>query len=224
MTLSTGKMFKAVTEATGAVVLAGWLLVVCEYAIFPDMKRIAFFNLNEEINLPTWWSAVLLLICSGLTGLAAVLKKGRPFYWGWFFLALGFMFMSLDEVAQLHEKLSGPLREAWHLSGFLYYGWVVPGAALILVAGLAYLRFFLALPKGTRAGFFLGWAAYLAGVLGLETWGALAFSRLGADNLYYGLLAAFEETVEMAGLLILIRVFLTYLQREMQGRGAALAR
>ena len=224
MTLSSGNIFRALAGATGGVVLAGWLLPVCEYWVCPGIRHISFFDLNAEINLPTWWSTALLLICAALTALMAALKRNDRFWWGWFFLALGFLFMSLDEVAQLHEKLSGPVREALHLSGFLYYGWVVPAAALLVVVGLSYIRFFLALPKGIRGGFLLGWAVYLAGVLGMESWGASASFRWGEENFFFALLAALEETLEMAGLLILIRVFLSHIVLELQNRSLTLAR
>ena len=66
-----------------------------------------FFDLNREGNLPTWFSSMQwLCVAVALAGFAWRLVRraesgGRPL------LALTFLFlcMSLDEVAQIHERL-----------------------------------------------------------------------------------------------------------------------
>lgn len=222
MRFSTGKMFKVLLWGAGSVILVGWLSVVFEYFIFPSMDHISFFDLNSEANLPTWLSSSLLLVCSALTVFIAVLRKGARFWWGWVFMPFCFALMSLDEVAQIHERFSFPLREAFGLSGVLYFGWVIPAAILILLAGLAYIRFTLNLPSGIRKGFILGWGVYLTGALILELGGASVASSMGESNLPFASLAALEETLEIAGLLILIRVFLTYVVLVLPDKGLTL--
>jgi hypothetical protein len=43
-------------------------------------------------------------------------RKGwRESYWLWFFVALGFMFLALDEILEIHEHMDGYLHSVFHL-------------------------------------------------------------------------------------------------------------
>lgn len=75
------------------------------------MGLLGFFDLGSEANLPTFFSA-LNLVLAGL--LLTVIARHdaqatghKP--WAWGVLAFGFFLMSADEAAQIHEGLVHPL-------------------------------------------------------------------------------------------------------------------
>jgi len=95
-------------------------------------------SLDREESVPTWFQAtlLLLLLCFALL-LGIALWKSRtraPHVWGWFGLALTFLFLSVDEVASLHESLTSPLRTALHADGVLRFTWVVGGGVFCVLS------------------------------------------------------------------------------------------
>ena len=99
-------------------------------------RSIPLFDLNEERNLPTWWSSVkLFLIAALLVAAAPRLGTSRR---GVLFVglaALVFAFLSLDEFAAIHEHLGRRTRfDALPVTGLwpVIYGIVALGTAAVL--------------------------------------------------------------------------------------------
>lgn len=69
---------------------------------------VPLFNVNYEQNIPTLFSVILLLLSGSLLALIFCLHRKQHsklrIYWA--ILSLGFIYMSIDEFAELHEKLS----------------------------------------------------------------------------------------------------------------------
>ena len=65
------------------------------------------FDLEQEANIPSWYSSAMLLVCSGLLAVIAAAKKvsSERYVGHWYGLSLIFMLMSVDEAATLHEKV-----------------------------------------------------------------------------------------------------------------------
>src|SRR4051794_28078014 len=65
------------------------------------------FNLNEEMNLPTYYSSFLLAFGGALLLLTArrVQENGEPMAFQWRFLGVCFLAMSFDEFAAIHEHI-----------------------------------------------------------------------------------------------------------------------
>ena len=176
---------------------------------------VALFDVDQEQSIPTVY-AVLLLFCAALLlAVIAVLKKQErdPDAPRWTILALGFLFMAVDEVASLHEKLVPPLRRllGGGRLGIFYFTWVIPGMAVVVVVAVLYVRFLLRLPPNTRATFLVAGMLFIGGVLGLELVGGRYAELHGRKNLRYSMLATVEESLEMAGMIVFIYALLTYL-------------
>ena len=73
---------------------------------------VGLFHLNREANIPTLFSTFQLLLASGLLSIIAVARKnqGERDYLYWLGLATGFLFLSIDEGAQIHELLMTALK------------------------------------------------------------------------------------------------------------------
>ena len=176
---------------------------------------VPLFNVSREQNIPTLFSVLLLIGCSILLSLAFYLDykqaTGLKMYWAT--LAAGFVYMAIDEFAQLHENLGIsfiPLIGD-HSHGFLYYSWVIPAMALMVFLASFFSNFLFKLPKTTRINFIIAGIIYLTGLLGIEMLGGYYHELHGNENLTYSLISTLEESLEMLGLILFIRALLDYL-------------
>lgn len=84
------------------------LLHVVFASLFPDLHPGLndLFNLYRENNIPTWFSSVQLALVGVVFGLFAWAQRQKgDMAWPMVLAALAFLFLSLDEVAQIHEKI-----------------------------------------------------------------------------------------------------------------------
>ena len=179
------------------------------------------FWVDTERNLATLTNFALLLMASGLLGLAAWATRRaaaeqaarRSGLWHWAVLGVVFFLMAFDEAASLHEMLMDPVRETLGVGrGFLNFAWVIPGVAFVAVMVLAYARFVLALPRRVGVLLVLSGALYVGGAIGFEMVGSYVFSQAwNMDQPAYWAATTMEEGLEMAGLIVLSGAVLTYL-------------
>jgi hypothetical protein len=173
------------------------------------------FDLNHEVNIPTWFSSAALLGSSFLLATIAVLKrKSRGRFVGhWMVLSAVFVYLSIDEVAMLHETMIRPMRHLLHAHGILYFTWVVPAAVLLVIFGLAYIRFFFHLDSRTKLLFVLAGVTFVGGAFGLELVGGVVAEQYGTDTMLFMVLTTIEELLEMLGVTIFIGALLYYIER-----------
>lgn len=95
---------------------------------------IALFDFDTEKNIPTLYSSIALIVVSILLWSISITHKNlKSSYIMWFGLSLIFLFLAIDEIASIHERLEKPTRDAFKTSGFLLYAWVIPyGIALVV--------------------------------------------------------------------------------------------
>ena len=175
------------------------------------LHRVAkLFLFEEEKNLPTLFNVFLLIADMVALGTVAMFRfaRGDRWRWHWLCLAAIFLLLSYDEAAQVHEALGKVVEGATHATGFLAFAWVIPGMAFVLAVGLAFTRFLLALPRRSAVLFVVAGALYVFGAIGMEMFEANVYSFRGYDNLTFSLLATFEETLEMTGLIVFLHATL----------------
>lgn len=200
--------------------VASLIGTICQYrfGLTGPQRLIALFNVNEEANLPTWYSTFSLLACSVLIALIAAKQRnqGDRFTRHWQILSFVFLFLSVDELASIHELSVNPLRNALHTGGMLYFAWVIPYSLLLLIFGLNYLKFIAHLPAKTRWLFVLAGGIYVGGALGMELIGGAYASAFDQHNLGFQLLSTIEEVFEMVGVIVFIYALLDYLRSYVQ--------
>lgn len=195
--------------AATAVVLAllGLAVGVARGASASDLPRIVRrFGLDAENSVPAWFTGSLLLLCalSLWTTAGDTAARGERYVWHWRVLALAFAYLSLDEVASLHELANEPVREALDLGGVLNLSWVVVAVPLVALFGLAYLRFLGHLPARTRWLVVAAGAVYVAGAVGLELPGSVLLERGDQFDPGYLVVSTLEELLEMLGAVLLL--------------------
>ena len=147
---------------------------------------IRLFDLDRENNIPTYFSASLLLLAALLLSIIAALKrKSRdPYALQWTILAFTFAFLAVDEAAGVHELLIRPTVELLgdRTTGIFYFAWVIPGMALTLFLALFFFKFMLHLPVQTRLFFVLAAIVYLEGAIGFELIGGRYAEQHGEEK------------------------------------------
>lgn len=178
----------------------------------------AWFHLDSEAGLGTWFAVLQLALAAAIAGLIAVSQRaGREPWRGWAALALVLTVMSIDEQVLLHESLG---RVGARL-GVTIAGqqlWFVPALLVVLIVGLSMLPFVIRLPRRTRRGLLGGGALYLLGAVGLEvlSWVwvvVIADDPAAALSPLVGMLQLGEETLEMLAVTVVIVTLLDYAAR-----------
>lgn len=180
------------------------------------MGFVPLFYVDQEGNVPTFFSAALLLCASLLLALISRLKKtSNDSRWlQWTILAFALLYMAIDEACEIHELLQTPAK--WligrqNATGVLTYAWVLFGITFILVFVLSYLNFFFSLPSRTRKQFFAAAAVFLSGGLGMELVESYYVGTYGRETFGQAMLVTVEEGLEIAGVIVFINALLTYL-------------
>ena len=200
----------------GVLLMIAITLLACHAALWIYHYRVVelhwlwlqLFDVDQENNLPTWFSQFLLILASALLWICAGKETAekRPFHGHWYVLSAGFLLMAIDEVAGMHESINS----------VIIMTWAKPAAFLVLVIGLAFVPFLLQLPRATALLFGVAGAVFLTGAVGAEI-GGNAMVRDSLENtLGYKLNTMAEESLEMFGVIL----FLWALLRYMGGPGA----
>jgi hypothetical protein len=181
---------------------------------FPLRDSIAnLLNVNGEQNLPTFYSSLVLLVAALLCGLIARShSQSATYVRHWAALSVGLVLVSFDEFASIHEQAGEMLRKQLGITGGpLFFAWVIPGAALVALFGIALLRFLRNLPRPTRRRLLAAGVLFLSGAIGLELVGGAYAAVHGQHNMSFVLIATVEETLEMVGAAVLLYALLAYI-------------
>jgi len=149
------------------------------------------FDLDEENNIPTWYSSFILLNVAFfvlITSQQSGLKKRMH----WRIIAAGFLLLAIDEVAGMHETFNSSIE----------INWAIPGAILVLFLAAAYVPFLLSLRAKLALLFVLSGAIFVSGAIVTE----LLSEDMESDSWGYAMAVALEEGLEMFGALLFLYV------------------
>jgi hypothetical protein len=179
------------------VIHCGMIYYHHEVAKVPWLIR-QLFDLDEENNLPTWFSSFLLL--NNAVVLYLMAKAADTNRYHWLVLAIGFFILSVDEVAGLHESLNTAID----------INWAIPAGILVILVGLAFVPFLLSLQRRLAILFVLSGLLYVSGAICVE----LLSEDMDEKSLAYGFATALEEGLEMLGALMFLAVNLAEMKRQ----------
>ena len=216
LSLSPRKLIKYLTIIVVFFISVSVVIQICKYSYNYRADWMKLFNVDRELNFPTWYSALTIAFCSLLLKIIAKGKKqqGDRYTKDWQLLSLIFLWMAIDEVISIHEILIVPeVSEALKLPWFLHSMWVIPGTVFVLWFVKRYSRFVRHLPYPSRFYFFYAASVYIGGALIMEMIGSYVAEARGQQNLVYALIATAEEAMEMTGIIIFIYGLLYYLRQ-----------
>ena len=164
-------------------------------------------NVDREGSVSSWFSACILGLCA-LLALGARARGGRSA--AWVGMSVLLLAMSADEILAVHEVIGERVRDALDAGGALRFGFVVPGAVLVVGAVLLFAPLLRSLPTPTRPLFLLGAALFFTGALGLEVVAGMVYDTAGRASLAYAVIANTEELLEMVGASIVVYALALY--------------
>jgi hypothetical protein len=171
------------------------------------------FDVAEEGNLTAWFSALLLfggaVLCAAVA--TGVRQRGERDAGWWWAMAAGFVYLSLDEAAALHEIVIGPIGRATDASGFLKYAWIIVAVPAVVIVFLIFLGFLRRLPSKTRNAFLIAGAVFLAGAVVVEALGGEAMDSGLVGHGVNRLFVSVEECLENVGAVLFIAAVLRYM-------------
>ena len=216
ISLSPRQIISYLAVAVAFFILVSVVIQICKYGYDYRADWMKLFNVDRELNFPTWYSALTIAFCSLLLRIIANGKKqqGDRYTKDWQLLSLIFLWLAIDEVLSIHEILIIPeVSEALNLPWFLHSMWVIPGTIFVIWFIKRYSRFVRHLPYISRKHFFSAAACYIGGALIMEMIGSYIAEARGQQNLVYALIATAEEAMEMIGIIIFIYGLLFYLRQ-----------
>lgn len=169
------------------------------------------FDVSGEVSIPTWFSSTQLFVVAVVFFIAAKQNRRRQRVPSTFLsiLGLGFLFLSVDEAAAIHEKVTGVAREfdaSWIMFTGDHGAWIALYSVLGVVI-LWMLRHYIAAVwrhyRREAAIFAIGAVVLLMGALGLEILGYEWEDTAKSEWLLTGRFAL-EEFLEMVGVSIML--------------------
>ena len=177
----------------------GALNVTNAWVLATDASR--WLLLGLERNPSTWFSAAQLALAAVL---AYAVGIGRDDRRNWNVVAAVLLFLSVDEVATVHEKLG----QLPGIPGIGHRAWA--GAGLVLAALVAWrlLPWALRLERPLRFALVVGGATFVAGAIGFE----VAAAQRAHEDTTFWVLSSIEENLEMVGVYVVARLLLAQLR------------
>ncbi len=216
-----------VALAVGGVAVALWvaniLILVSRFGF--GYERIwgleAMFYMDYESNVPALFSSCLFLLNAALLAIIGYLKRvSGESYRPWVLLALIFCFLSVDEIARIHERLNEPVRIALDTGGVFYFAWIIPYGILAVLLAVIYLPIIWPLGRRLRYLFILSGSLYVGGAVGIEMIEGVLADGFHSDKeawyetVWFQISVTCEEALEMAGLIVFMYTLMLLIQNE----------
>ncbi len=183
------------------------------------------FNLGVDGNVPTLFSACILLAAAALLYLLSRLASSQGNRYDqtrWLILSGIFIFLAVDEGAMIHDFMAETIRSRMPVAmpSFLYFSWIIPYFFFALGTGIFFIPFLWRLPVRTRNLMVLSGVLFVAGALGFEMFESAIVAgnnEAGIINeevrpLSFYMLETFEEIIEMSAIVLFIYTLLDYIK------------
>jgi hypothetical protein len=200
------------------LILVAIFLITVNYPGYSDLGLLyALFNLDVEKNIPTTFSALLILAAAGAA--FSCIRVDRHFYIGrlsvsyaWIAVSLTLLFMSIDEWFSLHEDAGLIVIRLGLVSPDFYgYAWTIVGGLVATVVGLAgiatFVKVFAKYPGLFRLLIVSG-VLFLGGAIGMEDF--QVYLRNNGVKPFSKVVLVLEELMEMVGMSVALFVFIRY--------------
>ncbi|MCL1929581.1 hypothetical protein FWF93_00285 [Candidatus Saccharibacteria bacterium] len=166
----------------GSLLLFLVLHLIFRTAIITDnwdyWELAGLFDMDSEISLFTWFSTTILLFVPAVLAFFVGWVKRQnqeKLSWGWFLLGAAFMYLSIDDAAMIHEKIS-TLNRMTGLQDVLSsinpalfgWSWWVIYLPIVAVLVMIMTRWFLTLPTRTKVMIVLAAVLAIGGQVGME--------------------------------------------------------
>lgn len=213
-------------RALGLVLILTTALVIAAFVVVFALNRVGgadlagvktVVDIGGENNVPTWWNGALLFgvaAAAAIVAFAATPTRGERStalteQRAWLVIAAAAGYLTLDELAQLHERLNEPVRAAG--LDLPTYAWLLPGVVIAAAGALVLARAARLLPPFTARRLGLALAVYLAGAIGMEAVNGLFSGRWLDLELIFAVGTTLEESLEMLACILALTAIVDHL-------------
>lgn len=211
-----GRWTPTLYAVVASLLVASFALRIVRIGLDQDFRGLnsleRWFSVDREMGLPAWFSTILLFCCAAqLWLLADADREGSRRRWVRHgrLLAVVFVYLSIDELTEIHEQSMEPLQQGFGLGGVLQFAWVVLALPLVAILGMVMLGWLRALPRGSRWCVVASGVVYVGGAAGVELLGSWLWTTQGQDTLTYAAVATVEEGLEMGALIFFLGALYT---------------
>lgn len=204
---------------TKAVLRAAWIIwaalillhVAAEYHMRVQhgySQWLEIFDISGEQGLASLFSLFLwiaMVVLAAGQSRTAPHTPDRPW---WAACAVAFIAAGLDDALSFHEQLTPVLREWIHPGYWFYYTWVIPYGAAVIVGLVFIYRFVARQQPRVRFDLWLGAALFVLGALGVEIPEGAYAATAGLTPTYYLGFLTVEESLELAGQIVVVGALL----------------
>jgi hypothetical protein len=171
-----------------------------------------FIDADVKVNLPTGYKVLALATSALLAWMIGRAAHASGDRWAarWTQLSMVIAFLTLDEVAYVHQSLASFTGER---SGILHYSWVLLYLPAALVVSVLFLPFVASLPRALRTQVVLAGLLFGGGSGGVELAKGAVVNSSGDESFTFYLTTAVSDSLEMIGLAVLIVALLGELRR-----------
>ncbi len=231
ITLDQGKVFSTLIIIEVALLLVDTIVNCCGLVSARDLRRL--LDITLEANLATWFSSTQLLVTGLVAACLVRLRRAqglRNSWMGWTVLAVFFIYMGIDDAAQIHERLATVTADALKESeseslvteavrGFRSYYWQLLFLPVFGALGLFMMVFlFRELNERRTLLLFIGGISCYVLAVGLDYFDGIdsnydviiARTNYSFDQAQH-LFRAVEEFIEMLGTTLFLTSFLQHL-------------
>ena len=127
--MSPRKILVILVSIIGFLLFANLMGLVSRYVFDYDKVNglIGLFDFDKEGNLPTLYSSLQLIVVSLLLWIVGAKHKSNDEVCiPWFALAVIFLFLAVDETAQIHERIGRLVQTEFEPTGLLSFACVIP--------------------------------------------------------------------------------------------------
>jgi len=183
------------------------------------------FNVDKEGSIPSLYSSISLIFCASLLGFIAFSKYfyRSKYVLQWFLLSTIFLGAAWDEATQIHERFIGN-RLTREVASFLgiditqvgFASWTIVVLPIVFLGCIFFFKVYSTLPRRERglvlySGFF-----FFSGAVIVELMTSLIWTQSGYDRntIYWSVMVAIEESLEMLGVAFFIYALLSYIAQD----------
>jgi hypothetical protein len=181
-----------------------------EHGIAPGIAR--FIDADVKVNLPTGFKVFALAAAAVLAWAVSRAAHASGDRWArrWGHLAIVMAFLTVDEMAYVHQSLASFTGER---SGILHYSWVIVYLPAALAVGVLFLPFLASLRREVQVKLVLAGVLFGGGSGGIELVKGTVVHSAGEESLAFYLTTAVSDSLEMIGLALLVATLLGELRR-----------
>ncbi len=171
-----------------------------------------YFSMDEEVNVPTWFTVVLLASTGLVTGDLLHVEPVPARRWAWGLIAFVLLYLSIDEMTSFHEHLGTSLEEHFRsIADLPFNGWIAFYGPLALVVAAIVVPLLWGLPRRFLRPMALAGVLYVAGAVGFEAIAGLLEDQGFDRATFVGQLAVLgEESLEMVAVLVFLVAVVRY--------------